>query len=548
MAEDPTLSPAVNQLIFGSPSEDALAAPTSLSVRRPWLKWVAAALGVVCLIALIAGWVTELYGASWHLVWGDSDNANAVLIGNALAHGNLLLHGWTLPPDSYWSIDLPFYAIFTAAEGIRPALMHQVPVLLDVALVVLGATCAGRGFVGWGKWTAATTTFLVLGLPSAVLASYLLVGPQHVGTALFCLAAFLALSRDSLVARAIGILVLGAAVVGDPVAVAVGVVPVGLAGLATAWGQRRWQSGLSAGGGALGALGLAEVVKYLIRLGNGYATSALVPLATPSQWPSNIRYSFVRLWDMLAGQAAVPTGWGGLSMSAHLLGTTVVAIGVVGGSGRLVRDVALRSQNRRASPSIRQLEDMLVIGVWGSMATNVLVRAPSGRYLLPGLAFAVILGGRFLGAAAIRLRPRQSLTRVMVPGLIALLTIGYVSSFISLGRLPPPLDPQPILAQRLAAQGLHEGVGVYFDASIITVDSDNKVRVHPVLNVNGVVRLFGYQSEAPPSGPLAPRFLVYTPSQPWGGVDTASASHAFGPPSSSWRVGPYQVLIWNHAH
>lgn len=125
---------------------------------------------------LIVGWLTEIYGASWRLVWGSSDDANAVLIGNALAKGNLLLHGWTLPPDSYWTIDLPFYAVFTAAEGVRPALMHQVPVLLDACLVVLGAITAGLGLSRLGKWTATTTTFLVLGLPGAVLASYLLEG------------------------------------------------------------------------------------------------------------------------------------------------------------------------------------------------------------------------------------------------------------------------------------------------------------------------------------------------------------------------------------
>lgn len=263
---------------------------------------------------------------------------------------------------------------------------------------------------------------------------------------MFCLAAFLAVSRNSLVGWAIGALVLGAAVVGDPVTLAVGVVPVGLAGLATAVNQRRGRSGVGAVGAALGAVGLAEVVKYLLHLYNGYATSALVAFATPSQWPANVRYAFVQLWDMLVGQGAVPTRWGGALMAAHLLGAAVVAIGVVGGSGRLIRDVALGSQKGRVSrPMVRQLENMLVLGVWGSMATYLLVRTPvqqGGRFLLPGLAFAAILGGRFVGAAAVHLRPQRSRARVLVPGLVALAAVGYVSSFISLSRLSAPHDPQ----------------------------------------------------------------------------------------------------------
>ncbi|PZS19164.1 MAG: hypothetical protein DLM54_07425 [Acidimicrobiales bacterium] len=534
------------------------------------------AIGAVCLAGLFLIWLTVLYGASWHVFLGNSDDANAVLEGHSLANGNLVLHGWSLSADSYWTTDLLFYALFSAVEGVRPALMHQVPMILAIGVVLLSAITSSLGFSRVGKWTGASATFLILGVPAWYLVSVFYQGPQHVGTTLFCLAAFLALSRMRLGrAWALGTLLMTAALVGDPFALPIGVIPLGLVGLATAVARRRWQLAVAPVGAALAAVGLSEIAFSLLRHFDGYTTYPVIPLSHPSQWPTNLGNALIQLWDLLGGQVTFSTRWEILVMAAHLLGMAAIVAGVAVASGRLVRDVMLRTQPSRYRRSVGSvLERFLVVAVWGNVAT-VLVLGGVARYLIPGLAFGAILGGRFVGATAAHLRARTAAHLrartaahlrarpsgahraaggtypvLVVPGLVVLAAIGYSASLASISHLPTRQDPARSLVTWLSASSLDHGIGTYWDGSLMTVNSDDQVGVRSVLSVHG--RLLRYQTNSsaswypPASSPLAARFLAYTPSQPWGGVNATSAIATFGPPSSSRQIGQYEVLIWDH--
>ena len=178
-------------------------------------------------------WLALLYGVSWHVVGGTSDNAASLLAGRDMVHGNVFLHGWHLGADSFWLLDLPLLGVTATMFGLGPAAFHVVPTGLAAVTVLSAMACAASHLKRRDAAIAAATTFLIIGLPSAVFAAFFLQGPIHVMTTLCCLVAFALLApghgRPRLVA---GCLVLLAAVAGDPLALVIGAGPVIVAGVA----------------------------------------------------------------------------------------------------------------------------------------------------------------------------------------------------------------------------------------------------------------------------------------------------------------------------
>ena len=172
------------------PAREAVALP---ELRFHDLRHTAVAVAIALLLVL---WLWLLYSISWHAFPGNSDDANAVLAGRSLVHGNLLLRGWELPGDPYWLTDLPVYGIVASVAGLRPSVMHLVPTILAAAVALVGVALSAHGLrPGGHRWAGRAATFVLIGLPVPLMATFFLQGPQHVGTVLACLVAFAMLAR-----------------------------------------------------------------------------------------------------------------------------------------------------------------------------------------------------------------------------------------------------------------------------------------------------------------------------------------------------------------
>ncbi len=139
-------------------------------------------LGVVA-VALFVG----LDAAAARAFAGNSDGATVVLEGVAIRHGHLLLGGWDLSFDSFWGIDAGVYAAVSLFLGLHRDLLVVVPALLALGIIALGVAVAWRGRALRVAVIASLVVVVVLGMPSPMLAFFLLQGPWHVGTALLCL-------------------------------------------------------------------------------------------------------------------------------------------------------------------------------------------------------------------------------------------------------------------------------------------------------------------------------------------------------------------------
>jgi hypothetical protein len=204
-----------------------------------------------------------------------------------------------------------------------------------------------------------------------------------------------------------------------------------------------------------------------------------------------------------------------------------------------------RGETRR-----RDLLVLLGLSGLGSLVVFCLVSGPAAppattRYLLPLLVTGAIAAGAILGSARFVRRQRQAWAAAA--GIVFGVAYLVMPLRVALGR--SPAWPVASAADWFRAHGLSYGVGTYWDASYLTLQSGGRVVVRPVAASGGRLGPYRYFADA---GWFAdprfrhPSFLVFETATPWGGVNASSATETFGATQQSVLVGPYTVLIWRH--
>lgn len=523
------------------PSRDLLGAAAWPRVWRA-LAWPALGLAVFALFTY-----TSLHG-----VIQSSDSVTPILEARAVLDGNLALAHWSLSLDSFWTVEVPFYVLGVAVFGVSPVLLSVVPALVATLVVLLGVALALEGHRGLAAWAGGLVVVAVLGLPGPFLTNFLLRGGTHIGTTLWCLVAFTALRRGRFGwAWAAGLVILAVATLGDLQTLFLGAVPVTLGGFAAIARRREWRAGLPAiSAGALSAVLALLLRTVLVALGTFTTGPANHGLATQSQAVANLLNGLLwagRLLGLVS--TAAPVWLQGVHVLAALVlaGALIVTLteffrGLVGG-----RRLSLATERWR-------LDDLLLLAVACDACVFVALTVESdngyARYLVPGLIFAVILTGRVV-AQLVNVRQRSPhrvpvSARGVVGGclMVALLFAAGMSFNL---RGPLPSSPTASLRQFLSAHGLHRGIGDYWDASTVTVDSKNEIRVRPVIALDGKIVRYQRMSAGRWYRYRNFQFLVFNAVAPWGGVDAASATETFGAPRRTYRVGQLEVLVWSHA-
>ena len=193
-------------------------------------------------VAVMAGIAVLLYCAQRQArqMGVQSDGAAMELQAWSMLHGNLLLHGWYLSDVSFYTTELPEYALVELVRGLNPDVPRLCAALTYTLLVVLAAAVA-YGARPADKRTAAVragiTVAVMLG-PTAAATTTLLNDPDHTGTAVPILLALLVLDRAPRRwwGPAVVAAVLGWALVGDSLVLLIGVAPLVVVGGARSFG------------------------------------------------------------------------------------------------------------------------------------------------------------------------------------------------------------------------------------------------------------------------------------------------------------------------
>jgi hypothetical protein len=492
-----------------------------------------------------------LYTAGTHAGPVDSDSATVVLEGAAMRHGNLGLEGWALSRDSFWTIDALAYFVGVLIEGVRPVLLYAVPAVLASLIVLTTAGLARAQATRAGRLVAVLVVLSLLALPNRALSLFYLQGPYHIGTALLALLAFIALrSRRFGWAWLAAVVLLGLGMLGDLQLAIFGSAPALGAGIAAMLRRRSIRAGLSTAVAAPASFVVAFVARELADRVGTFAVNPANPQASPSQMVHNL-HDLAQIAPALlgAGQGPYfPTQMPTFLSDLHVVLLAALVLGVAATLVTGARGIVSGSDaSLGAHEGDWHLEDLLVLAVIADVLAYLRLdmgaNAQFGRYLTAGIIFGAVLAGRLLGWLTDRLGRRGATASV---GIALALFLAFGAGFgITIATTTASGNPANALASFLEAHHLNRGLGDYWSASIVTVESSQRVVVRPVVDApNGQVFRYNRQTDAAWYAHHRFQFVVEQPAL--GLVRPQDIEATFGRWAWMASVGPYDVFAFDH--
>ena len=530
------------------------AAPAPWYVRRR--RWVEAAAFVLAAAALFA-----VYLRLSRTVPENSDQANILLVASDMLHGNVLLHGWYLTDVSFYTTELPQYALLEIFFGVHANTAHIAAAMTYTLVVLLAVLLARGGFTSRAAVVRLLITAGILVAPQlgvGVTALILTVG--HIGTAVPVLLILLLLDRAPQhwwvpVLTGLG---LAWALVADELVLVVAVVPLALVcalrvaeaavrersvsrGLAT----RRYELSLIAAAGV--AAGLAWIAERVLRALGGYTLNPVPFTFTLHHITANLH----SLWAVPQIFGADYRGLAGGPYYTALL--HMVSLAVVG--------LALLLLAWRFFAGAALVDQVLGVGIVANLVLFVVTSAGSeGPHEIAVVApFGAALAARMLAGPARqpagdpqataartgRVLARRARAAAGLAGLVVLLGyLGGLAHDVVQPASPPAFAP---VASWLQAHHLRYGLGGYWESSIVTVQTDGQVKVRALLKPTLAPDLWlAKPAWYDPAGQQA-NFVVLssTPGFMNNWEPRALISKYFGRPARVYNFGPYTVMVWN---
>ncbi len=407
-----------------------------------------------------------------------SDGAAISLQAWDMLHGNWLLHGWWLSDVSFYTTELPEYALVEAARGLRPDVVHCCGALTYTLLVLTTALMARGPARGREGTVRALLAGGIMVAPAFGYASnVLLESPDHTGTGVPIMLILLLLDR----ARPRwylpwAVLVLLAWVqTADLLATYAAAIPIALVCAArVGWRRLRrdartaapkpaWYD-LSLAVAAVASIPLANVAVAFVHTHSGFYVNPVPgPLfastaALPAQARALGQCVLMLFGADFIGQSGVWAGFAFLHMAGVVLAGLGLLAGIRGFFGRL---------DRVSQILVAGTLTVLGAALFGTHMSNIF----STHEIAVVLPFGAALAGRLLGAGVIRTRLEPALAVVLA---------GYLAALGFTVTQPAVLDKNQALAGWLLAHHLHDGLAGYWQADSVTLESGGKVRLAPV--------------------------------------------------------------------
>ncbi len=386
-------------------ARDAGAAGHRAAPSRGRLAWVA---GTV----LAAGALFVAYYRQSRTVPIRSDGGSVALQAWDMLHGNVLLSHWHMSDVSFWSTELVQYVLLEAVHGLGPGVIHLGGAMTYTLLLGLAAYLAKGRARGRDGLARVLVVLAIMVAPAAVASPTLLLTPDHLGSAVPVLLAWLAVDRLADRAGALWYLpvlvalVLAWGQVADGLILLTGAVPMAVAcGVRACVRLRHRAPGTfptleaSLAAAAVASVLLARGIEALIRISGGYV---LRPVATQ-----------ITHWDQLPHVVEL-TGQGlaalfGVTFSTaqpwpETLFAVVHLAGLAAAAAAFVLALACLGRRGRAGESTDLLLPGLALGIAINGAAYVVTPYAqdllSTREISAVLPFAAVLAGRRAGRPA----------------------------------------------------------------------------------------------------------------------------------------------------
>jgi len=498
--------------------------------RGPRVLW--ALLVVLAAAGLFACYWRQSLGAI-----ATSDGASFALQAWDMLHGNVLLHGWHLADVSFYTTELPQYMLIESLSGLGPWVVHIATAMTYTLLVLLAGAVARGDARGAEGLTRALVAAGIIVAPQLTQTTTLLGPPDHTGSAVPVLLTWLIIDAGRRTPRtwrqwiaAIAVcLILAVGFAADTLVLVTGIAPV----IAACAGQLvrdrakpRWYE-LTLAAAAAAAAGLGWAIGRLVSQAGGYTRVPVdTHLISVRQLGHAVRVAGQNLLDLFG--ADVFRARPGIEYAAavvHLTGVLLVACAFL----LAVRHVAG--------------SDLLVAGLaWGiafNLAAYMLTGHGQGIANVREIAAVMPLGAALAGR--VLASPIRKLRLVPVLSVVAaayLLSLGYAAA------QPPTPAPDQALARWLAAHQLRDGLGGYWQANIVTLDSGGRIKVSCAWGGNGSYVPCGWETQDADYDPQRYRPTFYVLSDGGQGAEK-SLKYAFGPAPRVYHVAGYTVMVWD---
>jgi hypothetical protein len=474
-----------------------------------------------------------------------SDGGNNAIQAWDMLHGNWLLRGWVLGDASYYTTELPEYALVEIFHGLSSEIVHICGAITYTLLVVLASLLAKGGKTGKEGLIRVLIAagIMIAPQPGGANAGVLLLEPDHIGTGVPLLLTFILLDRSPRrrwVPAAIG-LMLAWGQIADQTVLAMGVLPVVVVCGTRAYrdivqrgepARDHWFD-LALAASAVASVGAADAVVKLISGLGGYAVLPVnTTLAPSAAWPAHVTMvadGVLRLFG-----AAFYVGPVGLDTSLSIIHLVGVAL-AVWAIGRVIR---------RFFAWDDLIAQILTVAIVVQVTAYALSTLPTANYqnheIAIVLPFGAVLAARVLA---------KRLTQARLLPALAVVACGYLAA-LGYGMLQPQVPAHDAaLASWLSAHHLTAGLGIYDDAGSVELASHGAVMIAvPYLHQGYASRGNVFEGTAAnfdprrhyvnfvvtakqdgPSFSIAPRTLIRT----------------FGEPSHTYRYKAWTIMTWN---
>ncbi len=413
-----------------------------------------------------------------------SDGADQALQAWDLLYGNWLLRGWTIADVSFYTTEIPQYALVELVHGLGPGVVH----LASAMTYTLLALCAG--LLAKGRTTGRDGIVRALVAIGIVLAPQLgngihllLSQPDHLGTQVPLLVIFIFLDlapRRWYVPPAVAVL-LTWVLVSDQVALFDAAAPLtvvcGIRALYALVRDRKplasqWFE-LSLAAAGVVSFGAAKLITAVITHAGGYAGLPLKAIPAPLHLlPAHFALTMEGILNIYGADFFGVSSGNVSGPASGSLGTTVavvIALVHLVGVGLAIWGVC-RALRRFFSSDL--IASLLAAGIVINLAAYVFSIDPQTlfdtREIVALLPFGAVLAGRLLTGSLARARLEPVLVGVLACYVIAL---GYGVA------QPAAVDHEQPVVGWLEAHHLYTGLGTYAEANIITLDSDGRVAI-----------------------------------------------------------------------
>jgi hypothetical protein len=545
--------------------------PPSRRPRASRRRWLGPGLTWLLVLAACAG-LSVLYFHQSLSAPFNSDGAANVLQGQAIIQGNPLLRGWWTSDVSFYTTELPEYAVVTAIHGVGPNVVHvcgAIGYTLTVLLAALVARGRERGAAGY--YRAGIALGMILPLSVTGSGGIYLENPNHAGTAVPVLALLLIVGRAEVRAGdrfggrwlrpAAACAVLALAEVGDKLTLATATVPLaGVCIIRLVTGRRVLADGALLAAAVVSAW-LAWLANLVIRALGGFDLRPVagVALAPLGQAPANAR----ALWNAVIllfganqpGPPRPPQTTGSHALVAlisgfHVIGLLLAAAALTAG----IASLWSRRADRVAQVLVVAILMLLAFGVF-----STLLRSRSYIHefamLLP---LSAALAGRLLVPLARRLRPAAPGVLKIAPLALgawlalSVAEVGYAATW-------PAVQPsQQAVASWLVAHHERAGLAGYWQAASTTVTSGGQVLVAPITltadpvggrPTAGPAAVYHWEASADWYQPARydATFVIAVTDQPGvsAGLTVAEVRGVFGQPVAQHQVGQDVIMQYD---